>query len=234
MGLKKAQNKLLKILSLVALFSVLHCNVALADQFGFTVDNSGSTPNCELLNTPTKIDNIVTIIEEPFTNTTSRGYATCIRRTCCESAEGNCKSSFGETMAPPPKTSTKQTTSTDTQEYASFKKCYYDYTGPGNCTPNTSDAITVSCKRIGIFFANSGSELLYAYIGAIYRFTATTMGIVCVFIIVWNGFNIATAGDQTAKLDEGKKKIMQSLYGLVILFLSAVILYSINPNFFVI
>jgi len=225
MGLKK---KAIRIILILIALSQLFLNFYVQTTFA-----KAFAGDCAVLNTPQEIDNIVTMIEEPLSATTGTGYTTCMRRTCCETTEGNCKSSLGENFTPPPKTSSKPTTSTQA-EYANFKKCYSDYTGIGECKPNADAGTTVSCKRIGIFYANSGSELLYAYIGAIYRYVASTMGIVCVLIIVWNGFNVATAGDQTAKLEEGKKKIMQSLYGLALLFMSAVILYSINPNFFVV
>ncbi len=218
-----------KFSALVALCAILlsmQMNTALAEDFVLPKD-------CVLLNSPQKIDNIITIIEEPLTNADVRGYVTCMRRTCCESKEGNCKGISSEFVPPPKPTNAPPTESTQA-EYAAFKKCYSDYTVMGGCQPSTDANTAVSCKRIGIFWGSSGSELLYAYIGAIYRFVASTMGIVCVFIIVWSGFNIATAGDQTQKIEEGKKKIMQSLYGLALLFMSAVILYTINPNFFII
>lgn len=82
--------------------------------------------------------------------------------------------------------------------------------------------------------AKSGTALLYGYIGFIYRWAAGTIGMVCVGMLVYYGTRIAAAGDNAGVIDEAKQHIMQSLGGLILLFLSAVILYTINPNFFVI
>lgn len=89
-----------------------------------------------------------------------------------------------------------------------------------------------SCQRVQVFFNKSGTSLLYAYIGVIYRWAAGTIGIVCVIILVVSGLQITIAGDNSGKIDEAKERITQSLAGLALLFLSAVILYTINPNFF--
>ena len=114
-----------------------------------------------------------------------------------------------------------------------------------NCfrvTEKTGDAIKSSysqscpdaskCKRTQVFFDQSGAELLYSYVGRIYRWGAGTIGIVSVLFIVWGGVEIASAGADSGKIEKAKERIMQSIAGLVILFLSALILYTINPNFF--
>jgi len=89
-----------------------------------------------------------------------------------------------------------------------------------------------SCQRVQVFFAKSGTSLLYSYIGLIYRWAAGTIGIICVILLVVSGLQITVAGDNAGKIDEAKERITQSLAGLALLFLSAVILYTINPNFF--
>ncbi len=88
------------------------------------------------------------------------------------------------------------------------------------------------CKRIQIIFAKSGAGLLYSYIQRIYVWAASTIGIVAVFFIVLGGIEMSTAQADSGKIEKAKERIMQSLGGLVILFLSALILYTINPNFF--
>ncbi len=97
----------------------------------------------------------------------------------------------------------------------------------GGCDPSA-----FICKRIQVFAASSGAQLLYTYIGVIYRWAASTIGVVCVLFMVYYGIRIAAAGDNAGVIDEAKQKIFQSLAGLILLFLSAVILYTINPNFF--
>jgi hypothetical protein len=88
------------------------------------------------------------------------------------------------------------------------------------------------CQRVQVFFAKSGTGLLFMYIGLVYRWAAGVIGTISVLYLVWGGVDIATAGDNTGKIDTAKTHIFQSLGGLALLFLSAVILYTINPNFF--
>lgn len=89
-----------------------------------------------------------------------------------------------------------------------------------------------SCQHVQVFFSQSGTGLLFTYIGMIYRWAAGVIGMVSVLFLVWGGVEIATAGDNPGKIDTAKTRIMQSLGGLALLFLSAIILYTINPNFF--
>ena len=89
-----------------------------------------------------------------------------------------------------------------------------------------------TCQRIQIVFGTSGEDLLYTWVGTIYRWAATTIGIVAVLFMVIGGIEIASAGGDSGKIEKAKERILQSLAGLVILFLSALILYTVNPNFF--
>lgn len=91
---------------------------------------------------------------------------------------------------------------------------------------------TPTCQRVQVFFAQSGAQLLYTYVGRIYVWAAGTIGIVAVFFLVLGGLEITTAGGDGGKIEKAKERIMQSLSGLVLLFLSALLLYTINPNFF--
>lgn len=91
----------------------------------------------------------------------------------------------------------------------------------------------VSCQRIQIIHADSGSDLIFTYVRMIYLWAAGTIGIVTVFTLVYSGIGISMAGGDSGKIDNFKQRIMQSLVGLVVLFLSGLILYTINPTFFV-
>jgi hypothetical protein len=90
-----------------------------------------------------------------------------------------------------------------------------------------------TCQRIQVMKANSGTELVYNYVGMIYKWAAATVGIISVFTMVYGGISIMSAGGDSAKIENAKKRITQSLFGLVVLFLSGLILYTINPTFFV-
>lgn len=102
------------------------------------------------------------------------------------------------------------------------------YVEIGACSPDEK----TNCKRVQVILASTGADLLYSYVGIIYRWAAGTIGIVSVLFLVVGGFEIATAGGDTGKIDKAKTRIMQSLAGLVLLFLSALILFTVNPNFF--
>lgn len=89
----------------------------------------------------------------------------------------------------------------------------------------------VYCRMVQVIEAGSGSGLIKAYTGLIYKWAAGTVGIVAVLVIVVSGIQIITS-DVSGDVDSAKNRIGQSLIGLAILFLSAVILYTVNPNFF--
>ncbi len=90
-----------------------------------------------------------------------------------------------------------------------------------------------SCQRIQVIKADSGSDLIFKYVRMIYLWAAGTIGIIAVFTLVYSGIGISASGGDSGKIDIFKNRIMQSLVGLVVLFLSGLILYTINPTFFV-
>jgi hypothetical protein len=98
------------------------------------------------------------------------------------------------------------------------------------CTPVTNE---VYCSRVQAIVSNSGISMLFSYIGMVYKWAAGVVGTISVMYLIYGGFMMITAIDNTANVDKAKEKIVQSLAGLAILFLSAIILYTINPNFFV-
>ncbi len=175
-----------------------------------TVQIAQADFTCSVLQNPEEAKGyIVTVLEEQFDDPTSTADTIqslrCIRKTeCTEGApvEGSTETEPGE--------------------------CRSTYVGPGECTPSD----TVLCQTVQVLIAQSGLELLFTYIGLIYRWLASVIGIVAVFYIVYGGIKISTAGDNTAAVDEAKTKIIQAIAGLVLLFISAIVLYTINPNFF--
>ena len=75
--------------------------------------------------------------------------------------------------------------------------------------------------------------MLYGYIGMIYTWGASIVGIIAVLIIVISGIQISAGGGDPEAINSAKKRIIQSLSGIAVLFLSGLILYTINPDFFV-
>lgn len=102
------------------------------------------------------------------------------------------------------------------------------------CKPDGTSGEGTICQPIQVILAKSGADIIYTYVGTIYRWAAGTIGIVTVLYLVFGGIEIATAGADSGKMDKAKERIKQSIAGLVLLFLSALILYTINPNFFVV
>lgn len=152
---------------------------------------------------------IVTILEEEIGSGASNEdlqVFSCIRKTTCK------KSTEGEGEK------AKEVTKCEDPVYVQL----------GDCSPGPMEF----CQRVQVLVAQSGVDLLMQYIGIIYRWAASVIGIISVIYLVWGGFMITTAQDSTEAIGKAKEKIMQSIAGLVLLFLSAVILYTINPNFF--
>ncbi len=95
-----------------------------------------------------------------------------------------------------------------------------------------TDFFTVTYNPVQVFMSQSGVEMLYAYIGAIYRWGASIIGVIAVLVIVISGIQISAAGGEQGAVTSAKTRITQSLIGIVVLFLSGIILYTINPTFF--
>lgn len=98
-------------------------------------------------------------------------------------------------------------------------------------TACTGKAGCTSSMPIQILRANSGSGLLVQYVNMIFKWGASLAGMVAVVIIIWSGIQISTS--QGKDVEGAKNRIIQSLSGLALLFLSGLLLYTINPTFFV-
>lgn len=78
-----------------------------------------------------------------------------------------------------------------------------------------------------------GNDILTKYAGMLYVWIAGFLGLIAVLMGVAGGIQVATAGADQEGLQNGKNRIINALIGLGILFLSSLILYTINPNFFI-
>lgn len=88
------------------------------------------------------------------------------------------------------------------------------------------------CKEVQVYVSTGGTSLLYGYVGTIYRWGAGLVGVIAVLVIVFSGIQISAAGGDPDAVNSAKRRILQSLSGIVVLFLSGLILYTINPDFF--
>lgn len=91
---------------------------------------------------------------------------------------------------------------------------------------------SITCKTVQLIYGSSGTDFIKQYVGFIYRLAASIIGVIAVLVIVVSGIQISVAGDDSAKIGEAKERIIQSLFGLAVLFLAGIILRSVNPNFF--
>lgn len=73
--------------------------------------------------------------------------------------------------------------------------------------------------------------ILEEYVSQIYIFGSGLVSLVAVLWIVVGGYEIMFSSG-SGDMSSGKEKIIQSLLGLALVFLSGLILYTINPNFF--
>lgn len=205
-------NKTLKKTITAIILAILVLPVSIANAQGSDEINDPSDITCQLLNQSAETKGlVVTITEEEIGGGAAEQdigdsrILRCFRVTTC--AEGS-----QETGSAAIESCTKRS------EYAS------------SCTPG-SDTL---CQRVQVIISKTGPALLYTYIGMVYRWAAGIVGIVCVLVLIIGGIQVATAGDDQGRIGEAKTRIFQSIAGLVLLFLSALILYTINPNFFVI
>jgi len=162
---------------------------------------------------------LIVITEEPLGNPLADFSSTCARQT-------KCSQGMFDSNNPKP-----------------IRKCFTKYTTPDNCkstvAPTTLDLHDQTkpleyCEIVQVYFSDGGPSLLYGYIGAIYRYMAVLGGFIAVLALIIAGVMRSTSGDQPEMVTKANQLVTRVISGLIVLFLSAVILYTINPNFFVI
>lgn len=92
----------------------------------------------------------------------------------------------------------------------------------------------ITCKEVTVILSAGGTTMISGYIAMIYQWAAPIVGMICVLVIVISGLQLSFSGGDSGAVDSARKRILQSLAGLAVLFLSAVILHTVNPNFFTI
>jgi len=99
---------------------------------------------------------------------------------------------------------------------------------PGCADPDEK----TSCKEVTVIFSKGGTTMISGYVAMVYRWAAPIVGMICVLVIVVSGLQLSFSAGDSGAVDSARKRIVQSLAGLAVLFLSSVILYTVNPNFF--
>jgi len=88
-----------------------------------------------------------------------------------------------------------------------------------------------NCEKRQWVIGSSGIGIIKLMVKQIFTFGVLTVGSIAVVIIVYQGIKISVSG-VSGDITESKKVILQSIMGLILLFLSGLILYTINPSFF--
>ena len=92
--------------------------------------------------------------------------------------------------------------------------------------------IPIGNKKVKSISGNSGTDLAMNYVSMIYKFGASILGIFAVLVIVISGVQIIAGGADENNISSAKDRILQALLSLAMLFSSALILRTINPDFF--
>lgn len=155
----------------------------------------------------------------------------CTQDDDCESGdcrEGKCAAMFEVTLQTP------------------FSKPPDQWETPEICTktdkavykkdPNNPDyewvCLPDSEKWHQVVTGDDGGEILTNFSAMLYRWLAGFIGLVSVLMMVVGGIQMSTAGASQEGFQDGKDRIIAALVGLLLLFLSSLILYTINPTFF--
>jgi hypothetical protein len=88
-----------------------------------------------------------------------------------------------------------------------------------------------NCSKRTWVIANSGANMLKLSVKYLYGWAAGIVGLVAVTTIVYNGIKISVSGI-SGDVSAAKDKIFQAIGSIVLLFLSGLLLYTINPTFF--
>jgi hypothetical protein len=90
---------------------------------------------------------------------------------------------------------------------------------------------TPKCSQRQWLIASSGVGLLKLYVKQIFTFGSTAVGFIAMAMLIYYGVRISASG-VSGDISEYKQKILQAISGIVLLFLSGLILYTVNPDFF--
>lgn len=96
----------------------------------------------------------------------------------------------------------------------------------GTCNSNA-----LQCEKRQWIIGVSGAGIIKVYVKQIYSWGAGIAGFIAVVVIIISGVQIQISG-VSGDISQAKQRIMQSIAGLVLIFLSGILLYTINPGFF--
>lgn len=98
-------------------------------------------------------------------------------------------------------------------------------------TYDDCNSVAVNCDKRQWVIGSSGIGVVKLMVKQIFTFGALSVGSIAVGTMIFQGIKISVSG-VSGDISESKTKILQALSGIVLLFLSGLILYTINPGFF--
>jgi len=94
------------------------------------------------------------------------------------------------------------------------------------CNDNAAE-----CDKRQWIIGSSGAGIIKIYIKLMYSWAAGIVGFIAVITIVFNGIRISVSG-VSGDISSAKDQIIKAISAIALLFLSGIILYTINPTFF--
>lgn len=107
-------------------------------------------------------------------------------------------------------------------------KGYYMDKGPYG---NEGKEGLYGCEKRQWVIGSSGIGIVKLMVKQIFTFGVLAVGSIAVATIVFQGIKISVSG-VSGDITDSKNKILQAIGGIVLLFVSGLILYAINPTFF--
>ena len=77
-----------------------------------------------------------------------------------------------------------------------------------------------------------GSGFFLNYLGYVVTWATSLLGMVCVGVFIFSGFQIMANFGNTEMVTQAKDRILATIFGLILLITSALLLHTINPGFF--
>jgi uncharacterized membrane protein YhaH (DUF805 family) len=74
--------------------------------------------------------------------------------------------------------------------------------------------------------------IMEQYVSRVYLFGSGFVSLIAVIWIIIGGYEIMFSGTSAGDISSGKDKIIKAIFGLMLVFLCALILHTINPQFF--
>ncbi len=89
----------------------------------------------------------------------------------------------------------------------------------------------LGCEERQWIIGSTGAGIVKVYVKQLYVWSTGIVGFIAVTIMVISGIQISFSGI-AGSVDSARKRLVQSISGIVLLFLSGLLLYTINPTFF--